>query len=363
MYQLTPNNFLDSVCIILVVLVTIYNYYSIRKNIKGTSYFFFIIFILLFSLLYRPEEGDFWHYLDIYNLGAEYEYGHMEDFYYWLLALIPNNYILWRIAIWLPAAVIIAFIFKSMKTPSNYASLFFLMFALTPAYYYTRNVLALAIMYLGLVYFCKQDKGIKKTINLILFGGLVIVSWFFHKSMPMYMLFALLAITLPLDKRTPIIALILFPIMYKCIMLLSNNFLAIEDLWSTEITNNYIEAKNTVYLNWKGFITLIISYTPIFYFYIIAFRKPLSKNIPEFRYYKVFLILAFVIFYVSFLFWGQGSASLQGRIYKSSMIPFTFALCIYLKHNIRTKHGKNFLYLMAIYYLYSMTIGFITSVS
>ena len=364
MYNLRPNAFLDNICIFVVILVGIYNFYCIRKNKNGTGYFFFVILILLFSLLYRPEDGDFWHYLDIYNLGPGYEYGHMEDFYYWLLAIIPNNYLLWRVAIWLPAAIIIAFIFKSIKIPSNYATLFFLMFALTPSYYYTRNVLALAVMYLGILYFCKQEKGISKSTNLFLFGGLIIASWFLHKSMPMYILFALLAIILPLNKKIPIYALIIFPLMYGSIMILSNSILSIDDLWGNKGNgSNYIEATNAQYMNWKGVISLIVSYIPIFYFYIVAFRKPLSKNIPEFKYYKVFLLLAFITFYISFLFFGQGSESLQPRIYKSSMIPFTFALCIYLKYNIQTKRGKTFLWLMGICYLWDITIGFITSVS
>lgn len=84
MYDLRPNAFLDSICIIVVILVGLYNFYCIRKNKNGISYLFFVIIIFLFSLLCRLEEGDFWHYLDIYNLGADYKYGHMEGFYYLL---------------------------------------------------------------------------------------------------------------------------------------------------------------------------------------------------------------------------------------------------------------------------------------
>lgn len=364
MYNLVPNTFLDNICIFVIILVAIYNFYCVKKNKNGTSYVFFVILILLFSLLYRPADGDFWHYLDIYNLGAEYEYGHMEGFYYWLLAHIPNNYFLWRIAIWLPSAIIITFIFKSMKIPSNYATLFFLMFALLPSYYYTRNVLALSVMYLGIVCFCMLDKSRNKPINIILFGCLMIASWILHKSMPMYILFALLSIILPLDKRTPIIALIIFPLMYGGVMNITNSILSIEDMWLNDsIGDNYLEGTYTFSLNWKGIVSLIFSYIPIFYFYIIAFKNPLHKDIPEFKYYKVFLMLSSIIFYVSFLFYGQGSTAIQNRLYKSSMLPFTFVVCIYLKYKIQTKQSKTFLYLMSIYYLWVIIIHLITSVS
>ena len=136
MSLLVPNPLLDDLCMFAVYMVAIYNYYCMDRDKKGTNYVFFVLFILLFSLLYRPIGGDFWHYLLFYEDGT---HGHMEDFYYWLMEVIPNNYILWRIAIWLPAAIFLAIVFKMMKVPSSYATSFFLLLALHTSFYYTRN--------------------------------------------------------------------------------------------------------------------------------------------------------------------------------------------------------------------------------
>lgn len=69
MYNQEPNSFLI-IFIFIIVLVAIYNFYCVKKNKMEQFTVSFIIHILLFSLLYRPAVGDFWHYLDIYNLGT-----------------------------------------------------------------------------------------------------------------------------------------------------------------------------------------------------------------------------------------------------------------------------------------------------
>ena len=332
-----------------------------KKDEKGTSFWFFVIIIVLYSLFYRPADGDFWHYLELYELGDEGYVRHMENIYYWLINVLPHNYIIWRIAVWLPAAILIAISMRMMKLPSSYAITSFLTFGL-PAYYYTRNALALAILYLAVTVFCLKSKTTKRRsfLYIILFFLLAFSSWFFHRSMPLYILFAIISLVIPFRREYLLGALIGFPIMYEAIVLLAGDFLSFGELWmSDDVGMNYLEQANMATVNWKGFIGLMIGYAPVLYFYYIAFFFPINKQAPEFQFYKSFLIFCFLLFYLSFLFYGQGSASIQSRLYKSTMIPFSFVVAIYFKYYLRTKRCRIFIDLFLVSIAFNIVIKII----
>lgn len=348
MFQLMPNTTLDSICTIAVVIVALYNYYCMETNQKGTGYFFLVVFILLYSLFFRPVNGDFWHYLARYQggaIGGE----HWESFYFWLVTIIPNNYILWRIIIWLPAAIFIIVCFRLVKIPSSFATTLFMVFGLA-SYYYTRNALASSVLYLGMSLFSLRDEFNKKTLILVLSIALCFASWFLHKSMPMYIGIAMLALLLPFKKSVLIVSLIAFPVLYGMLMTIGSSFLEMSEMWVEEgAGSHYLEDENEMMArNWRGIIELIVLYAPIFYFYIIAFFKQIPVDTPYFAYYKTFLYFSFFVVYLSFLFWGQGSMSLQVRIYKTAMIPFTFPLAYYFKYYLGTKQCRLFVYLVLL---------------
>ena len=353
---------------------------------KGTNYLFFVFVILFFSLLYKPEGGDFWSYYKLYELGSDFPYKHMEQFYYWVMELIPNNYIMWRIAIWLPSAIFIALIFKLLKIPSCIATTIFLSFALTSSYYYTRNVLALSVLYIGLT-LCSinlkfhnsnynqlmlkssGDNNMEylkfynyifkyKYIGLLLFLTLAIISWFLHKSMPMYILVAVISIFLPYNKKYIYYAIILFPFLYGIIMLVADHFLQMDEIWVVQDSGkNYLYAINAKTVNWKGVIALVFKYIPYLYFYLAVFLNPLEEDNFDFKSFKTFLFFSFFTFYLSFLFLGHGSSAIQGRIYKSSMLPFSIMSCIYFKHKMQHKQCKMLIKLILFYYAFNCVLS------
>lgn len=348
MFQLVPNPLLDSICLIAVVLVAIYNYYCMKTKQKGTGYYFFVIFILLYSLFYRPEIGDFWHYLDRYQGGVTFG-EHWEDFYFWLEALIPNNFLLWRIFIWLPAAIFIMLCFKLVKVPSSYATTLFLVFGLA-SYYYTRNALASSILYIGMALFCLRDRFKNKNFWLAISIALCLGSWFFHKSMPMYIGIAILSLLLPFKKNVIIVSLIAFPILYGLLMTIGSDFLNMAELWIQEgAGESYLNEENNMTIgNWTWRIGLLVLYAPVLFYYYIAFYKPVPIDVSDFTCYKSFLYFSFFVVVLSFLFWGQGSIALQSRLYKTAMIPFAINAAHYFKYYWGSKQCTLFVYLVLL---------------
>ena len=337
---------LESLCSIAVIIVVVLNYYQATRGKRGTSFLFFVFFILLYSLFYRPLDGDFWSYLETYSSGASFSTGNLEEYYVWLMRLIPNNYLLWRIAIWLPAAIMLAYVFRMMKIPPSYATVAFLVFGLA-AFYYTRNALALAVLYLGLSVYCQNEMYKNKKWAFLVFVGIAFISWFLHKSMPLYIGIAIIAIFLPFHKNMLWIALASFPILYGLSITLGSELLSFTQIWlSEDIGTNYLDAESADWAyNWKGIIQLAIIYAPIVYFYFISFLHPVSRDSEDFTFFKVFYIYSFIVIYISFLFYEQGSIAIQRRIYKSAMIPFSFVVSLYFKHYMRTEKCRYFVYL------------------
>lgn len=348
MFNLTPNPFLDSICTIAVVLVALYNYYCMKTKQKGTGYVFLVVFILLYSLFYRPEIGDFWHYLVRYRGGVVLG-EHWEEFYFWLAALIPNNFLLWRVAIWLPTAILIIRCFELVKVPSSYATTLFLIFGLA-TYYYTRNALASSVLYIGMALFCLRDGFERKRLMFFVSIALCLGSWFLHKSMPMYIGIAFLSLLLPFKKNVIIGSLIAFPILYGILIAIGSDLLQISELWIQEgVGESYLNDENTMSTgNWIWRIGLIISYAPVFYYFFIAFYKPIPIHVSDFSYYKSFFYFSFFVVFLSFLFWGQGSIALHGRLYKTAMIPFVFNVAQYYKYHWGSKQCTYFEYLVLI---------------
>lgn len=363
MEQFAPNSLLDGFCMTAVIVVAIYNYYCMRKGKNGTGYLFFVIFIFLFSLFYRPVGGDFWGYLIDYQSGidVEFYYKHMESIYYWLMELIPNNYLLWRTAIWFPAAVFIALIYKRLRIDSANTTVFFLAFALLQSYYYLRNSLGFSVLCFGMVFFCAQYGSKNKIRNWILAIALMGCTWFLHRSMPLYIFFAILAIILPFRKKYVIWALVAMPILYGLVLLFAPGLLNVDGIWTDNVGMAYLEVQNTFTSNWKGIFSYVIKHAPIVYFYIIAFSKPLSKESPDFIYYKVFLLYSFFIYCLSFLFLGQASIHLHNRFYYTSLFSFAFVVSLYFKHNLKSKQCDTFILLMSVYYAWSLFLS-LTSV-
>jgi len=356
MEHFEPNVLLDFFYIIIAIFIAIYNYFRMKNGKSGTGYVFFVIFILLFSLYYRPINSDFWSGILSYQTGTDAYVLHMEPFYYWLISVIPNNYLLWRTAIWLPAAIIIAITYKMMSVSSSNLTTFFFIFALTQTFYYLRNILGFSILCLAIVYLCSHKKDKAKIFYWIIFFGFAFISWLLHKSMPVYISLALVALLLPFNKNYIRIAILIIPILSFFVTDVASEMIGFENIWYVGNGQEYLDAENTFKMNWKGIVSAAIQNAPVAYFYYIAFSKPLPQTNSNFIYYKVFLLFSFFILLLSITFIGIGAEVLRLRFYYTSMFPFAFAVSLYFKEYLNSKQCKNFMYLIAANYSWQLLL-------
>lgn len=140
---------------------------------------------------------------DTYHLEEGYEYMYrthdiiqVEPFYFWLIQTLPNNYILFRMVVWGSASILIYISARRMNlNPETFG--FFLAINFLPQFAQTRGTIGFALLMLALIYVSQS----RKKINIIIGVLMIFATYFLHKSIPMFILFIPLAISLPLTKK------------------------------------------------------------------------------------------------------------------------------------------------------------------
>lgn len=305
--------------------------------------------ILLFVLItiysvFEFAGGDFFHYKEFYeqvhDTGTDQG---LDSIYLWLIELIPNNFYLWRLAIWGPAAFLWVIIIKRLGySPKLAGCLFFLVvfFLFVGA----RQALGFCTIYLGITLILKSTRSLDTFCGLLLFFSAA----FLHSTMIVYMLLLILSI-LPLKKRFILISLLIFPIVYKFFGLFIEKFLVCLDVYnysSSDTFVKYLESEYRREYNIIGYSRIFIDRLPIFILLFMSIKDVYWKNLEMHRIYRCFLIMTYVLIYISFLFVGRDvSAYIAPRFWDASLFPLTLFLGGYLS---RKKSNHSILLAMAL---------------
>lgn len=328
-----------------------------RKSITTPSYetkygnLVLLIFPVLFSLYYRPLDGDFWASIpEVEGYGNEWV-NHFEPFYTWLSEVVGHNYIMWRLIIWGAASAIVLAIYRKLRINNGLAIVSFFSFALIDCFYYLRNSLGFAVLYLaGAVFLTSKKISIKK-ISIII--GMLFLSWFLHRSMPLYIFLFAVAIFVPRKRIWLLTMLIAFPLLYGAIVFLSDWLLSVSMWMDAEHGLSYLQSseyKITIY----GAISELIRYMPFLY---IIYNYIIQVSETTDRAESFFFLIAFILMYASFLFLGQvNQFGLQARLWNTAMMPFTFFIALYFQNHAGSKVCKNFVRLTVFAYAWQIIL-------
>lgn len=356
MNNIVPNEFLDSLCLTACYILIIANFNSLSSEEKNifNSFLPFGIFITLFSIYYRPLDGDFWFSLEEFSERGDLYKEHMEPVFVWLRDVLNYDYILWRYIVWGTASFFICLIFKRIKIEPSLATAVFLAIALIPCFYYLRNSLGFSVLYYALSLYTMSNKKIK---NIAVLMVLTFLSWFLHRSMPIYIVLSLAALWLPLKKQLLIVSFILFPVLYASIVFFAQEFLMLAIL-SDDGGEKYIEATNELNVNFMGYIFMIIRYIPYVYImYKFCASYSVQPKTSLLYVQKTFFYITFFLLYLSFLFHGQASTHLSLRFANTAMLPMAIFIASYFKKNRGSKVCYNFILLM----LFAITCDLLVS--
>lgn len=177
-----------------------------RNNVKkGTIAFFILLMINSVFAFWAADTYHSWEGFIIANQYQSFEILGYEQYYNWLATAVGNDYFLWRACIWIPACLFMYWSAKRLDLLNRNFLVAMLLFGSFLSY--TRGMLGHTMLVFGAVLFMDKKSN---TLTKIIGIAIVCVSYYFHKSMYVNIIFAVLAL-FPFGKKTIIASFIAFP--------------------------------------------------------------------------------------------------------------------------------------------------------
>ena len=335
-----------------------------KKN--NNSYFFTGLFFIILSVFLDPG-GDFLNYLKLYNnYNQTHIERHLEPYYTWLIDVLPKNFYIWRLFVWGPAIILWMVILKHLKLNPH---LSFILLLTIPLYNFVgaRQQMGFSFLYLGMaICLYKNYNTLKistRSFNIIVGLILIGLSLFFHKSMILYLSVFLIAL-IPFKRKTIVISLILFPIIWSLLNVLVEFFISnimAFDAAGQDHAERFVDAENKIETTLYGWIRIFIDKIPIWVLLYLSIKKVFfSKQpikIPYF--FKVILKMTYILIYFYALFIGKDVSKFLGpRFWDAALIPLSIFLAYFLFNEKRNKILNFTLLLLVVGKLYTFFYSF-----
>lgn len=311
-----------------------------------------ILFFICYALL---NVFSFWEY-DTYHSWEDFEqsnnlYGY-EDVYQIIAGYVGNSYFLWRSIIWIPACI---FLYKSASILNLVNSKLLLSIVLFGGFIgYTRGMLGFTMLVYGTILLVDSNNKASQIIGLLIAA----ISYYFHKSMYVAILFAILALY-PIKTNQIKLLLIVFPFLAS---LTSFFVLKFSDILSgfelsmgvgeagkssmVSILSAEKELKNTTGQIMK-ILEILPQYIILFYIGIQIFKHKIFEDIPHQRTLIFLFRFAFFGFYISSLFYFSDYSNwIYERFKHIAMFPMIIVLAATFFYE---KKRNNWMRLVVLY--------------
>lgn len=299
------NGKLGLVCFAIYLVMLIRG----RRTFSGVmeqskNYWFVFLGMALYSVLgfLEPDTYHYYiHYEEMYKYNIRV---HVEDFYFWLVRVIPHSYLLHRLVIWGTASLLMIKVAKMLDLNANVICF------MAPLLFLTQLSVTRAAIGLALMVFCAilfiQSLEKKKVVYIVVAALGIFISSFLHKSMIIFIIILLVAYFIPLNKRTFIVSLILFPFLYVVSFHIFKDFVFFEQLneEQTKLITKY-QGTERMEMNINGIIQTVFEKAVIVLLLFNMVKKYLFNKIESTKAQRYIFKFAYIMVYVSFLFLGQ----------------------------------------------------------
>lgn len=299
---------------------------------KGTVLFFLLYTINSVFAFWAADTYHMWEQFKEGSLYTSFEIWGYEAIYNWLASIVNNDYFLWRACIWIPACTFYYLCAKKLNILNKNFLLALALFAGWMAY--TRGMLGHTMLLFGVVLLADDNNNkFERFVGL----ALLCVSYFFHKSMFVNIIFALIAFA-PLGKRSIKISFIAYPFLSVLASILISKIVSGDIILSLgegvggvgDKTVNYASLERSE-SNIFGIIGKIITFSPQYLalFYLVN-RVVFKKYFQGIRQEKVFTYLfrlTYVAIYIASLFYFVNTSSwIYDRFKYMGLFPLPFVL-------------------------------------
>ena len=332
------NGQLALICFFIYILMLIHSR-GVFCNQKKFSSKYRIIFIYLsvYSIL-GFLEWDTYHYAWLYDqMRLSSTKIHVEDFYFWLLKFLPENFLLWRSVIWGTASVFMILSAKLLKLNSYtfcLASALIFIGQLTV----TRGGLGLSLMMFCLVFFF-QKKDLPRIFRFILSAFGLYLCIYLHSSMFIFIVLLFLALAFPFNKKTVYLSLFMFPILYMFIIGFINSFLESGTLSSEQesFITTYNDGDKSEF-NLLGTILVFLQNSSLILLMLFMIKKFVYEHITDNRILFILFKYSYILIYLSLLFSGQNTSSwISSRLFHAATFSIVLTLPVCLDNSVSRK--------------------------
>lgn len=341
---------------------------TISGNVTNTEKSVFFIFYAL-CLIFAFNSSDFYSYAQAFYFQRQYvnvEYIGWESIFNWF-ANVTNNYVLWRAIIWGLAVLITYWTAVILKLNNRGFLLAVALFGFGLDVY-TRGIIGHTMLVLGAVLFMdKKSNTLTKIIGL----AIVCVSYYFHKSMYVNIIFAVLAL-FPFGKKTIIASFIAFPFLTTIAtylidgiasgqidMALGEGVGGVGDRATLYASQEKLEAN--FYGKIGKIIQILPEYLTLFYlYYKVIVQKIFDKDNKE-KVYTYLFRLTYVAIYISSLFYFVETSSwIYERFKYMGFFPLVFVLgAVWNKEKYSSKWLKLIILLQLCWVFFSLFVTFL----
>lgn len=337
-----------------------------RNNVKKGTIAFFLLLII--NSVFAFWEFDTYHYWNMFifaNQYQMYEVWEYEEVYNWLAMVVGRDFWLWRACIFIPACLFMYWSAKRLDLLNRNFLVAMLLFGSFLSY--TRGMLGHTMLVLGAVLFMdKKSDTFTKIIGLVI----VCVSYYFHKSMFVNIIFAVLAL-FPFGKKTVVASLIAFPFLTSIATYLINGIASGQvDMALGEgvggggdamVSYASSERKEA---NVNGMISKTVKYIPeyltLFYLYYKVIVQKIFDNDKKEKVYTYLFRLTYVAIYIASLFYFVETSNwIYERFKYMGFFPMVFVLgAVWSKEKYSSKWIKVIILLQALSILWMLSYRF-----
>lgn len=332
---------------------------------KGVIGFFFLLILNSVFALWEYDTYHSWNGFIVANQYQKYEIWGYEEIYNWLAAVSGNSYFLWRSYIWIPACLFMYYTAKRLDLLNRNFLVAMLLFGSFLSY--TRGMLGHAMLVFAMVLFIdKKSNILTKIIGL----ALVCVSYYFHKSMYVNIIFVVLAL-IPFGKKMVVVSLIAFPFLTMVATYLVDSIasgqleVSLGEGVGGEGDRTYLyvsseKLEKTIWGKLGELVQITPQYLALFYlYYKVKIQKVFNQDKKE-KIYNYLFNLTYVAFYIASLFYFVETSSwIYERFKYMGFFPMVFVLgAVWGKAKTSTKWSKTIILLQAFAILYMLSYRF-----
>lgn len=299
------NGKLGLICFAIYIIMLVFGRRTFGGNIRHyNNYWFVFIGMALYSVLGFLEYDTYHYYLqyeEMYQYDSRY---HVEQFYFWLIKTFPHSFILFRGFVWGTASLLMVKTAKLLDL-NSYVFCFLAPIIFLPQLAVSRSALGISLMLFCSVLFFKSTIE-KKSLYFVLAVLGIFASMFLHKSMILFIGILLISYFIPLNKKTFIISLIVFPFLYAIVLRYFQEFSFFAGMSSEQVglISKFQDSSKTE-SNINGIIMEVFESIVILSLVFNMIKKYLYDKINATREQFFIFKYAYVLVYIAFLFLGQ----------------------------------------------------------